>query len=487
LIEPGSVASSRTRRRARRRSDSAVARFFVDAPRWLLLAALVFAPWAYGSTRPWAVQSLSALLATLLVIWITECAAHRRRPEIPLIPVGVSLALLAWGWWMALNAHSRQDTATEELIPLRSWAATLPGSSDGPASMTTMALLTGLVGALWFTCELSRQSPWRKRIWITIAATGFSVAALGVVQKIGGESVLALTWEPDKINIANNFALFRYRANAGAWLNLVLPLLAALAVVTLRKSDHPWRKAFWLVALVMVVGGVQLNPSRASWIIALGLMACVGVRCAGQFWRHHRGTLPRRTLLAYGGIAALITLLLGGLALFGGWQSVWQRMQRQGFDLASRSPTEIYWRMVPDAGWSGFGPGAFAGVFPHYQITHDFAGSDYPEFWVANRWLHAHQDYLQTWIEWGWAGAAAWAVLIGGGMGAGLWKLRRRHSDPSIRWFLFASVLALGGVLVHAWVDFPLQVASIQLYVAVLLGGCWSLPGEEHPDISHRA
>ena len=32
---------------------------------------------------------------------------------------------------------------------------------------------------------------------------------------------------------------------------------------------------------------------------------------------------------------------------------------------------------------------------------------------------------------------------------------------------------SLGSVLVHAFVDYPLQIASIQIYVAALLGLLW--------------
>ena len=83
---------------------------------------------------------------------------------------------------------------------------------------------------------------------------------------------------------------------------------------------------------------------------------------------------------------------------------------------------------------------------------------------------------MQTALEWGWVGSTLWALLFFGGIAVGIrnyknyaardWTPRRRLLQP----FVF---IALVGVALHALVDFPLQIASIQLYVATYLGLCW--------------
>jgi hypothetical protein len=450
----------------------------VDAPRWGLLAALVFAPWAYGTTRPWAVQTLNVMLGGVCLLWVTGCIRRRRWPSVPRMPAGFVAAILLHGWWMALNAHHHLDPATWQLLPNPQWLDGAPGSAEGATSIAAMWTCSGLLGALLFVCELARRPIWRRRIWITIAGIGVSVALFGIIQKIGGDSVLALTWEPAKRDLTNNFAMFRYRGNAGAWLNLVLPLLVALTFISFRKSGAPWSKTLWITALLTVLVGIQLNPSRACWAVAIGLLGVAAGSMAWHVWRRRGDTWDTPQLAVHGGLGLLGAGAIGGIVLWGGWITGWQRLGDQGIDLATRRPIEIYLHMVPDAGVMGYGPGTFEVVFPAYQATHDFGGRAFPAFWITQRWIHAHHDYLQTLIDWGYLGTLLWAGLIGGGLLSCAVRLLRWETDSSLRWLLFSGMLGLLGVLAHATLDFPLQVASIQLYVVVLLGLCWGARDE---------
>ncbi len=123
------------------------------------------------------------------------------------------------------------------------------------------------------------------------------------------------------------------------------------------------------------------------------------------------------------------------------------------------------WTAAKGAGPFGFGPGTFRAVFPRYQDATELEGT----------WIFLHQDYLQTIIEWGWLGAALWAVLFFGAMVNGiavLWRNGRRML-PRYRIVVRLAVIAIAGVAVHAQADFPLQIASVQVYAATVLGIVW--------------
>ena len=117
-------------------------RIIAEFPGYLLLLALIYAPWAYGCTRPWSIHILIVLLGAVWAFWALECVLRRRRPRLPLTPVAAGVGVVLQGWWMALNAHSSFDNDHEALLPNSSLVMAGPGSADGPASVSAMLLFT---------------------------------------------------------------------------------------------------------------------------------------------------------------------------------------------------------------------------------------------------------------------------------------------------------------------------------------------------------
>ena len=224
--------------------------------------------------------------------------------------------------------------------------------------------------------------------------------------------------------------------------------------------------------------GIQLNPSRASWLIGIILGLILGVKIFLSYKKRQNDSSPKHVLI-FALVVVLVLLAIGSISFLGNWETSWRRLNILGFNPADRSPTEIYLRMAPDTGVMGFGPGTFSAIFPSYQKTYDFGGRTVPLFWKDGFFEHAHDDYLETLIEWGCLGTLLWSVLVFGGMARGVMRYFQKQPSLSLRWFLLCSLLALGGIFTHALIDFPLQIASIQLYVFVLLGICWGTSSVE--------
>ena len=452
-----------------------VARALIELSRWALLALLVFAPWAFGSTRLWAIDWLNTgLAATLavrgLAIPFGGLGRLRDLPRLLLMVVG---AVLALGWWMTLNARAVYDPDVSIFAPLPMMAGFAPGAVDAALALAAMIRLSLVLGALLLTCEMAAESEWRLRLWTTIALTGASIAALGVLQRAAAAPTIF--WEDPSVRGPDQytksfFATYFYHANAGAFLNLCLPAAGTALMRAFSRRTPPLVLALWMASGVVFVLASVMNTSRAGQIIA-------GTLAVGLILWPARGLLAftwmrQRRTLAWGlgtvALGLLVVILAIGLKVqIGRWQETVQQLgagSLLGTRLLAQSAGV---RAVPDAGAFGFGPGCFQVMFPYYT---DFLGDRIDGIW---RYLHA--DYVQTLLEWGVLGTALWSIIFFGGFARGVRNYRMPEAAGNSQQDLFlpAALLALAGVAVHALVDFPLQIASIQLYVAVYLGLCW--------------
>ena len=435
---------------------------FVEIPRWGFLAALVYAPWAFGSTSPSGADFLARALLALFGSWLVANLLDWRLPRVHPVPLLLIALLLAQGWTMTFNARAAFDTDFNRFFPLTHNEA-LPASMDQKLSHARMLLVTGLLGAFCLASDLVQERKWQSLLAATIGLGGTTLILYGFILRL--LDIHMILWRSDIPGNTWPFATYLYHGNAGAYINLVWPVAAAFAVLAFQRHAHIVPKALWVSAAAISAAGIFVNASKAS--TAIGSVLLLIVVC----WAVYVLLRTRRTSKPLVGV--LYTAIIGGALLAVAWSVGWdvsaERWSHLNAELAANNSRLVVDRvclaMLYDAGRWGFGPGAFAAVFPFYTLN---LGNG-----VAGFWLYAHDDYLQTVIEWGSAGAALWGFLFFGGILAALVPPFGRELSRTERALLMAATVALVGVAFHAAVDFPLQIASIQLYVVTFLGVAW--------------
>jgi len=442
-----------------------IAAFVGTLARWMFFLALVIAPWFFGGTTATSIVVINWVLGAAIALWIFELVLRHRRPACAKALVVFVAILLVLGWWMTLNARSVYDPEFQTFALIENFAPRAPGSFDYALSEALMVRVTLLLISILFVVDLVRDEKALLQLWAVIAIVGGSISLLGLLQKAAGAQ--AIFWQAPMAGYSTNFfATYYYHANAGAYLNLVLPFTAGLAVRAFVKPSRPGVRTLWLTVCVLNVAAIAANTSRMAQligaIIIIGLLIRFGPRLV-------RGLTRSEKNVALAGAAAVLFLLFA-IAQASHLEQPLHRWESLGDQISADArwgAAGVALHSLPRAGVLGFGPGTFRAVFPTFVKT----GGDS----LSGGWRFLHEDYLQTTMEWGWLGSLVWALLFFGGVVVAIGRLRQmRESGWRQRVILSMSILALAGVALHALVDFPLQIESIQLYVATCLGVCLS-------------
>lgn len=355
-------------------------------------------------------------------------------PLIQLIPLPPFL-------WTALPGRADMVLALQ-LAGIQPGWAPITATPD-PTWQAVLALLPP--AAMFMAVLGASHAQTARMMWLYLAGAVVAVL-LGAAQLASGGAQLYL-WATTAAGSVTGF--FANRNHLATLLLSCLPFAAVFgAAVLRRRSDE--RLPLWFGALFMglVVIGLAAIRSRAG-VILFGPIAVAGMLAA---WIAAGRGRPGPGLIALtGGVAAAIGVV-AVLAL----PPILAR-----FDVQSAPEGRFEgWPVVADAAdaWLplGSGIGSFDAVFRSVEPLEQLD----PTFFN-----HAHNEYLETWLEAGWPGVAliiAFLVWYGRRLWAA-WKAGPSRERDLQR----AASIALLAMLAHSSVDYPLRTATLAVLFAL--------------------
>ncbi len=442
----------------------------------LIFFMIIFTPWAFGTTERWSINLMNCVGFTCgILLSLKLFLRSGGRVAFPLhggtarssrFLIGclsaLTFLLLLWCLVSAWNAAASYSARELQFI-YRNYFRWLPHSFDARLTWAAFWKYAALACSFWsirdWLLTRSEDDPvesisGRRMVparlqWLlwALAINGTLVGIEGLVQRLdGGGKLLWLVQPPVNKGGESQFGPYAYRSNAAQYLNLVWPIALGLWAVLHRR--HVFGKPsshHLLLSCVMIMAACPLvSDSRAGAIVTGGCMAISGLLLVLALSRH---TWMVRAAPALFGIATV------ALGLNLGWTTLSLRMRTLENDLGLREQMYNTARKITaDYPWFGTGPGTFDPVFQLYRSSPD-------EYWPGQ----LHNDWLETLVTFGRIGfAIAFGLLL---LAASRWFL---PGGITVHWALPAFFcLSLGGCLLHARFDFPLQNFSV-LFVFLL-------------------
>lgn len=397
-------------------------------------------------------DTFSQILALALLALL-----YARKPDLkswPLASVWAVLPLLALAVFLLPwpEMFTASGAARTQLIQDLAPASVALISSGGLiASSTERALYWLLPAAALYLSVL--QLSHRKRellvrvliFWLLLNAT------LGLMQRAAGpESSLYFYSNTNPGAAVGLFAnANHYAISLATGLALIFATVVSLFSTRGVSRIHPlWLVLLLLCAIVFMLGFL-LSGSLAA--IMLGVFGCFMMVPAIISANKRDDKSHWVFTLIILGLIAIVPVSLYFVAL---------EFQNGSFDDLRLQFIQVSSLASQDFSPWGSGPGAFWFVFPQYD-TEMITGNV-----IVN---HAHNDYLELWLEMRWIFALVALAMISVYMAQGLhlWFRAKAYSRASVL-LARAAWIALLLLLLHSLVDYPLRTSAILAMAGVL-------------------
>lgn len=429
----------------------------VNFTRWLFrayLTLLFVMPLPLGSNRPIFWSLMVAGIALISLAWFSGwLAGIARWPGAVGRARWVLIPLVLFVLWGGVQASG--------LLP-----AIAGGSVDRAASADSFLLSLGLLMLGFMTIVLVKSRRRALLVLYTLVLAGLFQALFGSLLTLSGVEIHLLDYR--QLGRANAHGTF---INRNHYANLLALALSAgvgllLAQMDLRGAPNIRQrlrsllqaalgpKARLRVYMIIMVIALVLTRSRMGNTAFFASLTIVGLFA---LWRLRK---PSRPL-----VVLVISVLVIDILVVGTWFGVeqvidrvqqtvqgdgWQVNEKVRLDTSRESLDMISKRPV-----TGYGGGTFYTAYPAWR-GHDQAFMD-----------HAHNDYLEFVVEYGLIGGVllAWFLMVC------LFRAARglQNRDHARRFGIcFAGLMAMVTMMIHATVDFSLQIPANAGWFVVL-------------------
>lgn len=432
----------------------------------LLGVCLVFGGSSQGNPLPAAVNELAGLGGLTYAAWRWRSVGF---PPLARIGGAFLAALFAFhliqliplppGVWAALPGHAplagdlRQAGAADvwrpiSLTPQQTWRSLL--GLLPPAAVFLLAIDLS-VGGL-------------RRLSAVILAFALASVMLATLQLAGGPysplRFYAIT------NADSGVGFFANRNHLASLLLVSMPLAAALAVDWGREGRRGamMRVASTLGIYLVLMVGVGVSLSRAGMLLlAPAVLTSLAIALAGRGSYRQQ---PAALLLVGASVVGLF--LVGAFSL----AAVAQRFHQEGATDIRFQAAPVIIQMAKAYGPIGIGFGAFETAYRAAEPV---------TLLLPNYLNHAHDDYLELWLEgglmglafalgfvawWAWGSLNAWRAV---------WRKRAGGFPPSV--LPAAASASIGLLLLHSGVDYPVRTTAL----ACVLAFCCAVLAQARP------
>lgn len=312
------------------------------------------------------------------------------------------------------------------------------------------------------TLTLSRTS--KRRLLALVLGIALVNLLLGMAQIADGPDSALRFYTPT--NPTEAVGAFANRNHFADLLMMALPLaLVATAWTVSERLAGRTLNMLWTVAgigaVVLVILGIAMARSRAG--LLLGMVAVLGSLPIVMSLRRQRGT--KRVLAFAVGLGLMLSVQF---ALFG----ILSRMEIDPLDDGRWQYAQTTRAAAAAHAPLGSGLGTFR------QAYQPFEARGRPERAIIN---HAHNDYLELWLEGGWLALALMALagIAWLWLSIRLWQPGAEPGTPEHSGQLLARTawLAASLALLHSALDYPLRTTADMTVFALLAAVAFSAAG----------